>query len=180
MANIGKVYIEKFQRKLDEFNKPRPLAPYLVPLIGDKKDVVIAEIGAGPMNTIGEMLDGVNIKIVASDILAEEYKELWKKHNAHPFGFEVEYQDMENLTYPDESFDIVHCRNAIDHTQDLHKAIKEMQRVCKKGGYVYLAHAPSQKKKYGGHHYWNIEEVDLPEFLLSQDSELIIHIWKKI
>jgi len=179
MATVGNVYKEKFQRKLDEFNHPRLLSDYLIPLIGDKKEVVIAELGAGPMNTIGDHLDNVDVTVIPSDILVNEYKELWDKHNAIPM-IEVEYQDMEKLTYPDGVFDIVHCRNALDHTPNIFEAINELKRVCKVGGYVYLAHAPSQKKRFGGHHYWNFEEINLPEFTTHMDGELIINVWKKI
>lgn len=179
MAVVGKVYIEKFERKIAEYNHSRPLPDYFKDLIGDKKEVVIAELGAGLLNTIGDKLDGVTVKVYPSDILAKEYLELFKEHSVIPYQ-EVEYQDMENLTYPNEMFDIVHCRNAIDHTPDLHKAISEMKRVCKKGGIVYLAHSPSQKKRFKGHHWHNIEEVLLPEFTTHQEGELIISTWRKI
>jgi hypothetical protein len=52
-------------------------------------------------------------------------------------------------------FDIVHCVNALDHTNNPQKAIEEMKRICKPGGWIYLRHAPNQKDKYGGIHKWN-------------------------
>lgn len=178
MATVGKVYKEKFKRKLDEFNHSRPLVDYLVPFLV-KPFTKIADIGAGPMVIIGDYWNGVDIEVVASDILVPEYQELWSKYNATPM-IPVEYEDMENLSYEDESFDIVHCRNALDHTPDAYKAIGEMKRICKTGGYVYLAHAPSQKKIFGGHHYHNFEDLLLPEFSSEMDGELIVNIWKKI
>ena len=73
----------------------------------------------------------------------------------------MEKQDMENLTYEDEMFDIVHCANALDHCVDPHKALKEMFRVCKVGGWIYLRHTPNEGKRhrYTMQHQWNIEVV---------------------
>lgn len=75
----------------------------------------------------------VNLKIYASDILANEYAKLTHEVLRTP----IEYQDMENLTYLDESFDVVHCVNALDHTKNAQKALSEMKRICKTGGYIF-------------------------------------------
>jgi len=62
--------------------------------------------------------------------------------------------DMESLLQPDSYFDIVHCRNALDHTKDAFAAVREMQRVCKPGGTVFIKCWLDQKDT-GGKHYWN-------------------------
>jgi glycosyltransferase involved in cell wall biosynthesis len=141
--------------------KLRPLAKEIVEMIGDKKEVSIADIGSGPISTIGYTLDGVKVNYVPSDLLADEYKKLYEYHNLYP-PVKPEYQDMTKLTYLDESFDIVYCRNALDHCLDAYKALKEMYRVCKKGGYIYLWHFEKVAKMMGytGMHQWNIELKD--------------------
>jgi ubiquinone/menaquinone biosynthesis C-methylase UbiE len=173
------VYVDKFARKLLQFNKSMPLPEYFAPLIGDKKEVVIAELGAGPINTIGNYWKSVKVTVIPSDKKVAEYQVQWEKYLARPL-VPVVYQDMEALTYNNETFDIVHCRNSVDHTLNPLVAIQEMKRVCKKGGWVYLAHAPSQKTEYGGHHYHNFEELDLPEFNSHMENDLIISTWQKI
>ncbi len=190
MADINKTtffYRVKFGSKEREFNKPAPLPKYFKYLIGDKKKVVIAELGAGPVNTIGDHCEGVDVTIFASDIFSDEYKKFWVNNGKVPL-VPIEYQDMENLTYPDETFDIVHCVNALDHTPDCQKAIEEMKRVCKKGGWVYLRHAPDQKKRYGGMHAWNAsvdgfsngkETVSTREFATYLEDDLIVSTWQK-
>lgn len=70
------------------------------------------------------------------------------------FGAPVEVQDMENLTYPDESFDVVVCINALDHTHDLRKALSELMRV---GDYVYIKCWLDQKQT-GYRHFWDAKE----------------------
>lgn len=177
MADINRTtyfYRHKFKAKAEEFNKPMPLPDYFDPMIGDKKSVTIAEIGAGPVNTIGNYKEGVEVKIYASDVMQPEYEKFRKYHNVELL-VPIEYQDFEHLTYPDEFFDIVHCVNAVDHTEDACKAILEMFRVCKKGGWVYLRHAPNQMDRYGGMHRWNVSYLDKDRCLFqSKDSNFIL------
>lgn len=178
MEHISELYLRKFMRKVEQYNSSRQLPEYFKELIGDKKTVKIAELGAGPINTIGDSWPGVEVKVIPSDALALEYDELWEKYQVTPL-IKVTYQDFEELRYPSNFFDIVHCRNALDHTENAYQAIKEMKRVCKPGGWVYLAHGLSQKKRFGKHHFWNIEELKLPEFNQKFENDLLIHTWRK-
>ncbi len=65
----------------------------------------------------------------------------------------VEKQDMEKLTYPNRSFDIVICINALDHTRDALSAVKEMLRVSK--GFIYINCAIDQRTRHRKKHYWD-------------------------
>lgn len=182
MADLNKTtyfYRKTFARKEAEFNRPMDFPGYLIPMVGDKKEIDLAELGAGPIVTIGNYLSGVKVNIVASDIFSEEYRKFWKQSGKVPLQ-NVEYQDMEKLSYPDESFDIVHCVNALDHTPDPFKAIEEMKRICKLGGWIYMRHAPGQKTRYKGIHHYNFEELDLPQFHTTEEAGLIVNIWRKI
>lgn len=158
---VSNLYIRKFPLKVKQYNKMSHLPDYFGPLIGDKTFVRIAEVGAGPVNTIGTYWDNCKVELVASDILAEEYRDLWDQHPEYRQWVPIEYQDMENLTYEDESFDIVHCVNALDHTEDAGKAIDELIRICKKGGWIYFRHSPDQQKRFGGNHHWNVGYSEL-------------------
>lgn len=139
---------------IETYNKLNPLVEYLVPLIGDKKSVKIADIGSGPFSTIGRYLEGVNIGVYPSD--SQDFTAFYKKHHVDPL-FPIEYQNMEKLLYPNESFDIVHCTNALDHTFNADRAVEEMIRVCKTGGWVYIDCNLDQLDT-GGKHYWNVKE----------------------
>lgn len=181
MADINRTtyfYRHKFASKEAEFNKPMQLPDYFKSMIVDKRQITIAELGAGPINTIGNLWPNVEVVLYASDIMQPEYQKFWKHHNKYPI-VPVMYEDMENLTYADNMFDIVHCVNALDHTPNIDKAISEMKRVCKKGGWIYLRHAQGQKKRYGGMHYHNFEEVELPEFSKHMEGDLIVNTWIK-
>lgn len=179
-------YKRKSKWKFETFNMVFPLADYFGEMIGDKKEVSIADIGAGMVATTGSTWRGVKVKLYPSDVLANEYNQilrrkqkLWGEHleNGYKPLFPVVYQDMESLTYKDNTFDIVHCVNALDHCANPHKAIKEMYRVCKIGGWIYLRHFPNNavKQGYVGLHQWNINydwgdclfESEEKKFLLS-------------
>lgn len=149
-----KHYLRKKFWKLREFNRSRHLSEYLIPLVGDRKQVTILEVGSGPVLTIGDKLPGVDVQITACDKLANEYAEIYPE-----VSFKIEYQDMEALTYPDKSFDIVHCVNALDHTHHPDKALKELMRVAKH--FVYLRHNENEgeEQEYSGLHRWNIEMI---------------------
>ncbi len=159
--NALRYYQQKNRRKLRAFNHEFPLPEYFRELIGDKKSVSVADIGAGAIPTTGNLWPGVAVTIVASDLLADEYNQMWAQDHRVILN-PVTKQDMEALTYPDNSFDIVHCVNALDHCENPRAAIREMIRVCKPGGWVYLRHVPNEgeRQRYAGFHQWNIERQD--------------------
>ena len=139
---------------IEKFNKPMPLVSHLAALIGNKKTVKIADLGSGAYSTIGSYLNGVEVDIYHSD--NQDFSAFCKKYDFVP-RIPIEYQDMEQLTYPDESFDIVHCANALDHTRDAAIAVEEMIRVCKPGGWVYIDSHLDQLDT-GHKHYWNAKK----------------------
>jgi SAM-dependent methyltransferase len=137
----------------------KELFPWIVEMIEDRKTVKIAELGCGAFSLIGRKCEGVHVDLHSSDILADEYKELLEEYNIKS---NIEKEDMENLSYPDDSFDIVYCANALDHCLNPYKALQEMIRVCKKGGWVYLRHfiCEGRRSRYNGSHSWNVELID--------------------
>lgn len=138
---------------IERYNQPNPLVEYLMPFIGEKKEVRIADIGSGPYSIIGSFLGGVKLDIKHSD--TQDFSGFWEKYQATSI-IDVEYQDMEALTYERDSFDIVHCVNALDHTTDALQAVREMIRICKPGGWVYIDCCLDQMNT-GHKHYWNVK-----------------------
>lgn len=160
-SNTLRHYIRKLPWKVRRHNHESYLPDYFKPMIGDKKEITIAEVGSGMFCTIGSLSKTAKVKIYASDILAPEFNKILKEHNITPL-VPVAMEDMESLSYPDNFFDIAHCCNALDHTPDPLKAIKEMYRVVKPGGYIYLRHFVNvgEHEKYRGLHSWNIDMQD--------------------
>ena len=152
-------YKRKIPSKEKVFNKRFPLHPYFEEMIGDKKVVKIADLGAGMFSTSGSTYPNVAVDLYPSDLLADEYMRVLSEEDIKPI-IPIERQDMTSLTYLDEYFDIVHCVNALDHCSKPLDALKEMYRVCKKGGWIYLRHGQSEgkRRKYTGLHQWNISK----------------------
>jgi len=142
-------------KKLTYFNRALPLLDYFIPLIGDKKEVKIADIGSGPYPTTGQLLPGVKVELYHSDLRG--FENFWNNNQTVPL-YPIEVQDMEELTYEDNFFDIVHCVNALDHTKDALSAVKEMIRVCKPGGWVYVDCSLNQHSVRKKKHYWDAKE----------------------
>lgn len=150
--NSLKHYTRKKKWKLEAYNKVFDLPTYFDELIGDKTSVHILDIGSGPLSTTGSRREGVDVHITCADVLAEEWNELYPESI-----IPVEYQNMEKLTYDDNSFDIVHCVNALDHVDNPRAALEEMVRVTR--GTIYLRHNVNEgeSENYVGYHTWNIE-----------------------
>lgn len=147
--------LKRYKQKIAHYNKPLPLAPHLIPLVGDKKEVKIADIGCGPYPINGQLLDGVKVETYLMD--QQDFGYFWEKYEATPV-FPVEVQNMERLTYPDAFFDIVQCINALDHTPNAEEALKEFIRVTKPGGYIYIDCALIQHTNRGHRHFWDALE----------------------
>lgn len=150
-----------FKRKGIFFQTPKRLGSVFDFMFGDKKEVTIANLGAGAMSLIGDYRRDVKVRVVSSDLLAAEYAQM-RKEMGIISPTPIEKQDMTDLTYQDGSSDIVFCSNALDHCQDPYKALQEMVRICKSKGWIYLKHTAHEGKRqgYSGLHQWNIDATD--------------------
>ncbi len=168
-------YRKKLPWKAKQFNHPLNLPEYFGPMIGDKTEVTIAEIGSGMFCTIGSLWDTAKVNMFASDALADEFNQILKECKVTPV-IPVEKQDMLKLTYKDSFFDIVHCVNALDHTESPIRAIQEMYRVTKPGGYIYLRHFPNvgEHEQYAGLHMWNIDKSGESGCVIWNQNERIL------
>ena len=60
--------------------------------------------------------------------------------------------------YPENSFDMVHMSNSLDHSFDVIMGIYQLLYICKIGGKVILRHAENEAENegYQGFHQWNL------------------------
>lgn len=160
---------------IELYNRANPLVDYLVPFVKGKGNLNVLDVGSGPYSTIGSHHPAIR-KIYHCD--KQRFFDFYNKYDMHPF-VTIEYEDMESLTYQTDFFDLVHCANALDHTRNAGAAIREMIRVCKPGGYVYIVCNLNQKDT-GHKHFWNFkadgkftngnEEYDLKDFGFAIES----------
>ncbi len=72
---------------------------------------------------------------------------------------------LEELPWPEESFDLITCLDVIEHTPDDRAALRELLRVCTPGGWL-LATVPAYQSLWSyhdeaNHHYRRYERATL-------------------
>ncbi len=83
----------------------------------------------------------------------------------------MQVEDITQLSFPDESFDMVLCFHVLEHIEDDHKAIKELYRVLKKDSFAIID-APV---------YYGLETTyEDPEIVLPQDRAKAFNQWDHV
>jgi SAM-dependent methyltransferase len=120
--------------------------------------VSILDIGAGPLTRLGKKWQGRTVEITAIDPLADYYNRQLDKLGVTPL-VRTQPGEVERLTdhFPTNHFDLVYMHNALDHSYDPLKGIRQMLEVVKPGSYVLLDHFINEAETTGYHglHQWN-------------------------
>lgn len=138
----------------------RPLDPFHRQFVDGLASprVRILEVGSGPLSAIGTVHPSKSLEIVATDLLADTYARLLAHLRIEP-AIRTVRADAERLTeqFADSSFDYVTANNCIDHCARADRAIEQMLRVTRAGGWVSLRHAENEasRTRYFGLHEWN-------------------------
>jgi SAM-dependent methyltransferase len=129
----------------------------------DSANPKVLDVGAGPASFFGHKLNGKPISLYACDPLASLYADVssrngivWPVQTASGFA-----EDL-SAFYDPCSFDLVVCRNALDHSFDPVRGIEEMLRVLRVGGGAKLIHFANEaeKNRYSGFHQWNFDIIE--------------------
>ncbi|MGB4137577.1 MAG: class I SAM-dependent methyltransferase [Microbacterium sp.] len=111
-------------------NSAAYLAPHLT------ADTTLLDVGAGPGTITVEFAERV-AQVTATEIGPEELalsQRLAEERGIRNIGFSVE--DVHALGFADDSFDVVHAHQVLQHVADPVQALREMRRVAKPGGIV--------------------------------------------
>lgn len=106
----------------------------------------LLEVGCGECH-IAKKIKSSTTSIIATDF-SHEIVSLIQQSN---LGIEIKWAEASKLPFRDKSFDRVLCYDVVHYFPDLdytHKAIKEMIRVCKKGGIILIGDIPNKKKRF--------------------------------
>lgn len=129
-------------------------AAYLLPhLRGSDR---LLDVGAGPGTITADLADLV-AHVTATEIGQPEL-ELSRATVAQRGLVNVEFsvQDVHALTFSDDSYDIVHAHQVLQHVADPVQALREMARVTRPGGLV-----AARDSDYAGFVWWPlIPELD--------------------
>lgn len=98
----------------------------------------ILDVGCGPGNITCDLAKLVpHGSVVGSDRsreVVDAATQLAKERGVTNVEFEV--GNVFSLEYPDDTFDVVHAHQVLQHVGDASSAVREMRRVVKKGGIV--------------------------------------------
>lgn len=176
LGTRGLRWPEEFTRRLNpDLELDRELG-----LLASKRDpgsaITLLDVGAGPLTAVGKRWDGKAVDVKAIDPLALEYDKLLLKHAINP-PIRTSMGMAEDVTtlFSENTFDIVHARNCLDHGIDPFRAVSEMLSVAKPGGFVYLKHHPNEaiNEEWRGLHQWNFSMNPDGKFIISsRDSEV--------
>lgn len=104
-----------------------------------KKDMIAVDLGAGN-GYISRAVAGLVKKVIAVDISGEMLKTLVRKAADEGIGnIETLENDGRDIALEPESADIVFASMYLHHIEDPQIAIREMNRILKPGGLVFLA-----------------------------------------
>jgi ubiquinone/menaquinone biosynthesis C-methylase UbiE len=119
--------------------------PKILQYLFDAKGANILDAATGVGRFAIEFAKAGAITVVGIDISDEyldEARRLAAKEGVNG-AIRFEHMDVENLTFPDGSFDAVCCMNAIIHFRNQQQAVNEFGRVLKSGGiFLGSVHLP--------------------------------------
>jgi ubiquinone/menaquinone biosynthesis C-methylase UbiE len=113
---------------------------YVIEKTGIKEGDEILEAGCGPcVHTIRMAKKGLKcISVDFSAAVLEEGKARLSKEGLLD-QVTLKQEDLTNLSFPDNSFSYIFCWGVIMHIPEPEKAIKELSRVLKPGGYLAIS-----------------------------------------
>ncbi len=122
--------------------------------------VSVLDVGAGPLSQVGTVGARLGVELRAVDPLAPAYDAILALFGLAP-PVAAEFGLAERLVgqFSEESFDLVHACNALDHAMDPLRCIHQMAALVRPGGWVVLDHADREAdhQAFQGLHQWNFE-----------------------
>lgn len=158
--------VQYIERLKPHFNSTTPLNHELIELLDIMtltSTPTILDIGAGPISKVGKIYQGKKIALTPIDPIAKRYNKILKKLNyTPPCPTQKGVGETLSKQFNKNTFDLIHARNSVDHTNSPAKVITEALEVLKPGGYLYLNHYQNEADaaNYYGLHQWNFYEKE--------------------
>lgn len=153
--------------------------PYLIDKL-PKTDGLLLDVGTGK-GAMSENLAKRGYKVVTVEY--NEERLLQTKSDFEEKGIDNVLflkGDAKNLPFLDETFAAVTCYNAVHHFDDPVKAIKEMERVLKRGGIFIVTELNDEGKKivaerhrqHGSEHHDDMDILRISDLLSAENKEI--------
>lgn len=131
---------------------------------------LMLDVGCALSYVLGTQFDNPGVRLHLIDPLAKFYNRILDKAKVDRMRLKEGMAELLSAAYPAGSVDLVHVRNALDHSANPMLGIYEGLHVLRTGGVLYLRHHPNEaeRESYKGFHQYNID---------CRDGQLII--WNK-
>lgn len=165
----------------EHFNPNRPLQSELTALLNLQNINItprVLDVGSGPVSKVGKIFNGSPIKLVAIDPLAAQYSKILDNSSLKPpVQTQAGYGEKLSQQFKNNSFDLIHARNSIDHCKDPLLVIVECIKLLKPNAFLYLNHYLNEGKaaRYYGLHQWNFQYKN-SKFLISSEKNLRLDV----
>ncbi len=146
--------MEEMEHRAFEYLSKQNYKRWILPIVDtitknyNAKDAKILDIGSGPGLLVKMLAEKSNkFEMVGLDI-SEEALSLARKNTTGLENVTFRQGRASNLPFPDKTFDIVISKDSLHHFENAKKAIKEMARVAKPGGLLYIQDLRRNLPKY--------------------------------
>jgi demethylmenaquinone methyltransferase/2-methoxy-6-polyprenyl-1,4-benzoquinol methylase len=146
----AKDYFDKAAETWDERFCTPNLSQFLeklVPQFGIEAGQKVLDVGTGTGVLIPYLTEAVgpNGSVTAIDFSEKMAKVCAQKHS-HLKNFNITVGNIEETTFPPQSFDVVVCFGLFPHLDNKEKALQNINTILKQGGKLVVAHALSSKE----------------------------------
>lgn len=135
-------------------------------------------MGSGPYSRLGYVYNEKKVDLTLVDPLAFAYKELGRKYGFHFTTFpRTGMVECLSLIFPENSYDLVHMSNSLDHSFDPIEGIRQLLYVTKVGGKVILRHHDNvaETANYQGLHQWNLTTEDGKFIVWNKEKRVVMN-----
>lgn len=141
-------------------NFPHWIMPYVEKVKKERpnEDLLIIDIGCGPLSMVAWGQEVGHFKLTAGDPLGKEYIIMLKRFGiSFPVYPETCRGEELLLLYAPNSFHLAYSRNAFDHAQDPQQCLIQADAVLREGGYFFFSVVCNvgDKENYRGLHQFN-------------------------
>ena len=105
----------------------------IVDLLPQDKKIKILDAGCGEGQLLLKIFERGYKNIYGVDITKIAIKQAEKRVKAN-----FSLQNLENLNYENEKFDVVICTEVIEHIENYEKVLQELKRILKKNGLLII------------------------------------------
>lgn len=143
--------------------------------IASDRTAEILDIGSGPLSILGYVCPVRAINLTLVDPLAEAYNRTLDRAGISGVPRPVTgYFETALGQLGANRFDIVWCRNALDHSMDPLLGLYNLIGLCRPGGGLILSFHPDEADggRYHGLHQWNLR-LEGERLVLSQKGRVL-------